>query len=95
MLAEVVGLEGTTVRLTAFGDTRGIEVGTEVVASGQTLQVGVGESLLGRVIDAAWKSRRRKGGACLRNVLSRFGERARPNETKADNAPHYHRNPLD
>lgn len=56
MLAEVVGLEGTTVRLTAFGDTRGIEVGTEVVASGQTLQVGVGEKLLGRVIDATGKA---------------------------------------
>jgi flagellum-specific ATP synthase len=52
LLAEVVGLEGTTVKLTAFGDTRGIEVGSEVVASGQTLQVPVGPSLLGRVIDA-------------------------------------------
>ena len=56
MLAEVVGLEGTTVRLTAFGDTRGIEVGTEVEASGLTLQVGVGEKLLGRVIDATGKA---------------------------------------
>lgn len=55
MLAEVVGLEGTTVRLTAFGDTRGIEVGTEVAASGSTLQVPVGEDLLGRVIDATGK----------------------------------------
>ncbi len=55
MLAEVVGLEGTTVRLTAFGDTRGIEVGTEVVASGATLQVPVGKGLLGRVIDATGK----------------------------------------
>ena len=52
MLAEVVGLDGTTVKLTAFGDTRGIEVGTEVVASGQTLQVPVGKGLLGRVVDA-------------------------------------------
>ena len=55
MLAEVVGLEGTTVHLTAFGDTRGIEVGTEVAASGKTLQVPVGMSLLGRVIDASGK----------------------------------------
>lgn len=52
LMAEVVGLEGTTVRLTAFGDTKGIEVGCEVVASGKVLQVGVGRSLLGRVIDA-------------------------------------------
>ena len=55
MLAEVVGLEGTTVKLTAFGDTRGIEVGTEVVASGRTLQVPVGMGLLGRVVDATGK----------------------------------------
>ena len=55
MLAEVVGLEGTTVKLTAFGDTRGIEVGTQVVASGRSLQVPVGMGLLGRVVDATGK----------------------------------------
>ena len=52
VLAEVVALEGTSVKLSAFGNTRGIEVGCEVVASGNTLQVPVGKSLLGRVIDA-------------------------------------------
>ncbi|QTQ15973.1 FliI/YscN family ATPase [Treponema parvum] len=52
LMAEVVGLSGTTVKLTAFGDTKGIEVGCEVVASGNVLQVGVGPKLLGRVIDA-------------------------------------------
>ena len=61
MLAEVVGLDGTTVKLTAFGDTRGIEVGTEVVASGQTLQVPVGKGLLGRVVDATGKPLDGKG----------------------------------
>lgn len=52
VLAEVVGLDETSVKLSAFGNTRGIEVGCEVVASGKTLQVPVGKSLLGRVIDA-------------------------------------------
>lgn len=52
VLAEVVGLEGSTVRLTAFGETKGIEVGCEVVASGHTMEVPVGPELLGRVIDA-------------------------------------------
>lgn len=61
MLAEVVGLDGTTVKLTAFGDTRGIEVGTEVVASGHTLQVPVGMNLLGRVIDATGSAYDGKG----------------------------------
>lgn len=52
LLAEVVGLNDTTVKLTPFGDTKGIEVGCEVVGSGKVLQVPVGNSLLGRVIDA-------------------------------------------
>ena len=52
LLAEVVGLENTIVRLTAFGDTKGIEVGCEVIASGSVLQVPVGPDLLGRVVDA-------------------------------------------
>lgn len=52
LLAEVIGLEGKKVRLTPFGNTKGIEVGCIVTASGKTLQVPVGNSLLGRVIDA-------------------------------------------
>ncbi|MBR0477122.1 MAG: FliI/YscN family ATPase, partial [Treponema sp.] len=52
LLAEVVGLEGTTVRLMAYGETKGIEVGAEVTASGHVLEVPVGSKLLGRVIDA-------------------------------------------
>lgn len=56
LMAEVVGLDGTTVSLTAYGDTKGLEVGCEVVASGHVLQVPVGETLLGRVIDATGKT---------------------------------------
>lgn len=52
LLAEVVGLNDKIVKLTPFGDTKGIEVGCEVVASGNVLQVPVGKTLLGRVIDA-------------------------------------------
>lgn len=53
--AEVVGLDGTTVRLMAYGETKGIEIGCQVVASGHVLQVAVGEELLGRVIGATGK----------------------------------------
>jgi len=53
--AEVVGLDEKVVKLAAFGDTKGIEVGCDVVASGTTLQVPVGMSLVGRVIDATGK----------------------------------------
>lgn len=61
LLAEVVGLEDTTVRLMAFGDTKGIEVGNEVIASGHVLEVPVGSGLLGRVIDATGKPYDEKG----------------------------------
>ena len=55
LLAEVVGLEDRKVKLSAFGSTKGIEVGCEVVASGNVLQVPVGMSLLGRTVDATGK----------------------------------------
>jgi flagellum-specific ATP synthase len=55
LMAEVVGLDGTVVKLTAYGDTKGLEIGCEVVASGHVLSVPVGPSLLGRVIDATGK----------------------------------------
>ncbi len=61
VLAEVVGLDKNTVKLMAYGSTSGIEVGCEVVASGHVLEVGVGESLIGRVIDATGKPYDRKG----------------------------------
>ncbi len=56
VLAEVVGLEDTVVRLMVYGDTKGIEVGDPVIASGHVLEVPVGPELLGRVIDATGKS---------------------------------------
>ncbi|MBQ2080910.1 MAG: flagellum-specific ATP synthase FliI, partial [Treponema sp.] len=52
VLAEVVGLEGNTVRLMVFGETKGIEAGAQVTASGNVLEVPVSEKLLGRVVDA-------------------------------------------
>ncbi|MBQ4330543.1 MAG: FliI/YscN family ATPase [Spirochaetaceae bacterium] len=61
VLAEVVGLDDTTVRLMAYGETKGIEVGCEIVASGHVLQVAVGPELLGRVIDATGKAYDDKG----------------------------------
>ncbi len=56
ILAEVVGLNEKIVKLTAFGNTKGIEVGCEVIASGATLRVPVGRNLLGRTVDATGKA---------------------------------------
>lgn len=50
-LAEVVGFSEQRVLLMPFGDLQGIEIGSEVIATGRTAEVAVGESLLGRVID--------------------------------------------
>ena len=61
VLAEVVGLDGNTVQLMTYGDTKGIEVGCDVVASGNVLRVGVGENLLGRVLDATGHAYDKKG----------------------------------
>ncbi len=55
VFAEVVGLNKKEVLLTPYGDTEGIEIGSEVIGSGKTLQVPVGMSLLGRTIDATGK----------------------------------------
>lgn len=49
--AEVVGFKETNVLLMPLGDMTGIGPGSKVVASGHSLQVSVGEELLGRVLD--------------------------------------------
>lgn len=54
--AEVIGLDGKTVQLMAFGETKGIEIGCKVVATGSILKVGVGKQLLGRVLDCMGKA---------------------------------------
>jgi flagellum-specific ATP synthase len=51
LMAEVVGLRPGRVMLMPYGDPRGIGAGTEVVASGSPPGIGVGQALLGRVID--------------------------------------------
>ncbi len=61
--AEVTGFnrEKNIVNLMAYGDTKGIMAGSEVVASGKELQVPVGNKLLGRVIDALGRPCDNKG----------------------------------
>lgn len=49
--AEVVGFRSDRLLLMPLGEMTGIGPGSRVVASGAALQVGVGEGLLGRVLD--------------------------------------------
>ena len=50
--AEVVGIRDGKVLLMPYGELRGIRLGSEVIATGRPVQVPVGESLLGRIVDA-------------------------------------------
>ncbi|MFS2205176.1 FliI/YscN family ATPase [Variovorax sp. Varisp36] len=51
VLAEVVGLKPGRVTLMPYGSVEGIAAGCEVHALGADSQIGVGDALLGRVID--------------------------------------------
>ncbi|AAC65390.1 flagellar protein export ATPase FliI [Treponema pallidum] len=61
LIAEVVGLAGSTVKLMSYTDTHGVEVGCAVVAEGAALSVPVGDALLGRVLNAFGKAIDGKG----------------------------------
>jgi len=52
VLAEVVGIRGGRTILMPYGSTAGIGAGSEVRAIGQQSSIGVGDALLGRVIDS-------------------------------------------
>ena len=49
--AEVVGFRGSEVILMPLGDIHDVAMGAEVVSTGASLKVRVGEKLLGRVLD--------------------------------------------
>ncbi|WP_352419599.1 flagellar protein export ATPase FliI [Proteiniborus sp.] len=51
IMAEVVGFRDDKILLMPFGDMEGIGPGSRVVASGHSLQVNVGDELIGRVLD--------------------------------------------
>lgn len=51
VLAEVVGFKNKQVLLMPIGDMNGIGPGNHVLAADKDLEVGVGQSLLGRVLD--------------------------------------------
>jgi flagellum-specific ATP synthase len=54
-LAEVVGFRNHHLLLMPLGEIRGIHPGSEVIATGSPLRVGVGSALKGRVIDGLGK----------------------------------------
>jgi flagellum-specific ATP synthase len=59
--AEVVGLREDAVQLMSYDGLEGIEVGCQVIASGEMLQVPVSDRLLGRVLDSMGRPTDGKG----------------------------------
>jgi flagellum-specific ATP synthase len=59
--AEVVGLREDAVQLMSYDVLEGIEVGCQVVATGEMLQVPVSDRLLGRVLDSMGRPADGKG----------------------------------
>ncbi|MCK5918640.1 MAG: FliI/YscN family ATPase, partial [Cocleimonas sp.] len=49
--AEVIGIDRNEVLLAPIGDMRGMSTGTAVIATGKSLHVGVGDELIGCVLD--------------------------------------------
>jgi flagellum-specific ATP synthase len=66
--AEVVGFDGGRVLLMAEGQADGLAPGARVIPGGHMLEVGVGDELLGRVIDGGGQPIDGKGGI-------KYGER--------------------
>ncbi len=52
IVAEVVGLREGKVLMMPYADLRGISLGSDVIATGKSVYVDVGDELLGRVVDA-------------------------------------------
>jgi flagellum-specific ATP synthase len=76
--AEVIGIKEGKVLLMAYGETRGIGVGSEVIATGSTVDVPVGEQLLGRVIDALGQPLDGKPAPLLRQSYPLYAEPMNP-----------------
>lgn len=51
IVAEVVGFRDNNVLLMPFGNMRGVAPGSRVISTGRPLTIGVGDALLGRVLD--------------------------------------------
>lgn len=80
--AEVVGFHNDKVLLMPLGDMKGIGHGCEVIPSGRTLSVPVGESLLGRVVDGLGNPIDKKGPIEMEKYVTIDNEAPDPLERK-------------
>ncbi|MGV6850945.1 MAG: flagellar protein export ATPase FliI [bacterium] len=78
--AEVVGFSGDHLYLMPVGQVHGLMPGSRVVPTNQTYQVGVGDGLLGRVIDGSGKPLDGKGSYNPQQFLPITGQYINPLE---------------
>lgn len=80
--AEVMGFRDDKVYLMPLGNMDGIGPGNSVIATGQKLKIGVGENLLGRVIDALGNPIDGKGPIKFKKLISTNNVPPNPLERK-------------
>lgn len=80
--AEVMGFKDDKVYLMPLGDMDGIGPGNSVISTGQKLKIGVGEELLGRVIDALGNPIDGKGPIKFKKLVSANNVPPNPIERK-------------
>ena len=85
--AEVVGFRNNRVLLMPLGDMRGIEPGSKIWVSQDRAQVGVGDSLLGRVLDATGRPIDDKGPVCFDGYYPLYAEPLNPMERPRIDTP--------
>ncbi len=79
-MSEVVGFRNNRVLSMALGDANAVSPGSEIVATGRTLSVHVGDGLLGRVIDGLGKPIDGKGPLLATEVRSVYNAPPSPLE---------------
>jgi len=86
-LSEVVGFRSNRVLSMVLGSASSISPGSEIVASGKTFSVGVGMSLLGRVLDGLGRPMDRFGPVEHEEVRSIYNAPPNPLERKRITQP--------
>lgn len=74
IVAEVVGFRDNNVLLMPFGDMRGVAPGSRVISTGRPLTIGVGDALLGRVLDGYGNPLDDKGPIVAKDQYSTHGD---------------------
>lgn len=76
--AEIVGFRDDRILSMVLGDTTDIEPSTDIIATGQSLSVGVGDKLLGRVLDGLGNPLDGKGDLLIEHKRSVYANPPNP-----------------